>query len=267
MLASLTRVLDLKEATQVVVVDNGSTDASPAAVRNAFPAVQVVALGSNKGGAARTIGARLITTPYVAFSDDDSWWAPGALTGASELLDGHPELALIAARVLVGREERIDPTCEAMARSPLPRQSLPGPQVLGFIACGSVVRRSAFLEVGGFDERMGIGGEEELLALDLAGAGWKLAYVPDVVAFHAPSPNRDPDARRRTVLRNTLWCSWMRRSRRVAGGETAALTRAALHDRAARGALVDALKGLPWAMANRRAVPPAVETAAGALKE
>jgi GT2 family glycosyltransferase len=118
----------------------------------------VVGLRRNRGGAARTVGARLVDSPYVAFSDDDSWWAPGALGQAAELLDRHPRLAVLAARVLVGPDRRRDPVCDEMAHSPLGRAAdLPGPSVLGFIACGAVVRRSAFLEVGGFHARLGVG--------------------------------------------------------------------------------------------------------------
>jgi hypothetical protein len=50
-------------------------------------------------------------------------------------------------------------------RSPLPRQpDLPGPPVLGFVACGAVVRRSAYLAVGGFSPVVFFLGEETLLA-------------------------------------------------------------------------------------------------------
>ena len=35
---------------------------------------------------------------------------------------------------------------------------LPGPRVLGFVACGAVVRRSPFLAAGGFSSKLGIGG-------------------------------------------------------------------------------------------------------------
>jgi GT2 family glycosyltransferase len=266
LLSSLSRLLEPGEAAKVVVVDNGSTDGSIEAVRGSFPGLQVVALGTNRGSAARTVGAQLVGTPYVAFSDDDSWWEPGALTAASELLDRHPALGLIAARVLVGDEQQVDETCEEMARSPLQEDGLPGPGVLGFIACGSIVRRSAFLEVGGFQERLGIGGEEELLALDLAAGGWHLVYVPEVVALHVPSDSRDDDARRRIVLRNSLWCSWMRRSRQTAVADTAAVLRGAVHDPVARRALTAAVRGLPWAFARRRAVPPNVEAAARAVQ-
>jgi N-acetylglucosaminyl-diphospho-decaprenol L-rhamnosyltransferase len=37
--------------------------------------------------------------------------------------------------------------------------------VLGFVACGAVVRRSAFLEADGFHPRFEVGGEESILVL------------------------------------------------------------------------------------------------------
>lgn len=55
----------------VVLVDNGSTDGTAAAVRAAHPHVTVVEARRNLGAAARTLGARLAATPYVAFADDD----------------------------------------------------------------------------------------------------------------------------------------------------------------------------------------------------
>jgi glycosyltransferase involved in cell wall biosynthesis len=141
LLGTLTRLRALREQPPIVVVDNGSTDGTAELVRANYPGVRVVGLRRNQGGAARTVGARLVDSPYVAFSDDDSWWAPGALGRAAELLERHPRLAVLAARVLVGPDERLDPVCREMARSPLPSApDLPGPSVLGFIACGAVVR-------------------------------------------------------------------------------------------------------------------------------
>jgi glycosyltransferase involved in cell wall biosynthesis len=121
----------------VILVDNGSTDGTPERVRERFPHVEVVELPHNQGAVARNIGVRRASTPYVAFADDDSWWAPGALARAAGLFDEHPRLALLAARMLVGPAERPDPVCELMATSPLGRDpDLPGPSVLGFLACG-----------------------------------------------------------------------------------------------------------------------------------
>src|SRR4051794_32357037 len=185
---TLDRLQSLPESPSIVLVDHGSSDGTAEYVRRAHPEVRLIALGENLGAAARTLGVAEARSPYVAFSDDDSWWAPGALACASDRFDAHRRLGLLAARVLVGPGETIDPSCAMMAASPLPtRADLPGPSVLGFLACGAVVRRSAFLEAGGFEARFGVGGEEELLAMDLAAAGWGLAYCKDVVAHHHPT--------------------------------------------------------------------------------
>jgi GT2 family glycosyltransferase len=262
LLGTLARLRALHEQPPIVVIDNGSTDGTAELVRAHCPGVQVVGLRRNHGAAARTIGARLLDSPYVAFSDDDSWWAPGALSRAVDLLDRHPRLAVVAARVLVGPDRRLDPVCQEMAHSPLPpADDLPGPSVLGFIACGAVVRRAAFLEVGGFDIRLGVGGEEELLAVDLAARGWGLAYVEEVVAYHHPSPSRDPSGRRRVQIRNALWSAWLRRPLGGAARQTAHLAALALHQPGAWSGILLALVGLPWVLRERRPVHSELEAA------
>src|SRR5215207_3340243 len=187
LLGTLTRRRALDEQPPIMVVDNGSTDGTAELVRTRHPGVQVVGLRRNRGGAARTVGARLVDSPYVAFSDDDSWWAPGALRRAVEVFEAYPDLGLIAARIVVEPRGALDPTCERMRDSPLRAElPLPGPPVLGFVACGAVARRSAVLACGGFHPRYGFGGEEHLLAVHLASAGWGLAYVEDVVVHQQP---------------------------------------------------------------------------------
>jgi GT2 family glycosyltransferase len=268
LLGTLAWLRVLHEQPPIVVVDNGSTDGTAELVRTNYPGVQVVGLRRNQGGAARTVGARLVDSPYVAFSDDDSWWAPGALSRAAELLDRHPRLAVLAARVLVGPDQRLDPVCQEMALSPLPPAAdLPGPAVLGFIACGAVVRRAAFLEVGGFDARFGVGGEEELLAVDLAARGWGLAYVEEVIAHHHPSPSRDPSARRRVQVRNALWSAWLRRPLGGAARQTAHLAALAMHQPGVWSGMLLALLGLPWVLRERRPIPRELEAALRTLAD
>src|SRR5215210_4991945 len=92
----LARLLALPERPPVVVADNGSADGTPAAIRARFPSVQVLELGENRGAAARNAAVAALGTSYVAFSDDDSWWAPGALARAVEVFDAHPRLGLLA---------------------------------------------------------------------------------------------------------------------------------------------------------------------------
>ncbi len=258
----LERLLALPERPGIVVVDSGSTDDTARVLRGRFPEVEVVSLGRNIGAAARNVGVERVRTPYVALCDDDTWWAPGALTRAADLLDAHPRLAVVTGRVLVGAEEREDPTCTRMAASPIPASpGVPGRAVLGFLAGAAVIRRAAFLSVGGFEARFFLGGEEALVALDLTAAGWAIAYCGDVVAHHYPSPLRDARSRRRLLIRNGLWLAWLRRPARSALRETLRAARLALGEPAAALGLLQAVAGLPWALRNRRVIPPHVEAA------
>nr|MBA2689314.1 glycosyltransferase family 2 protein [Burkholderiales bacterium] len=166
------RLAALPEAPAIIVVDNGSTDGTAALVSLSFPTVSVITLARNLGTAGRNAGVLHAKTPYVAFCDDDTWWAAGALVRAALLFDAFPRIAVLSAHVLVGPEEREDPGCREMAASPLPSAGLPGRAVLGFMAGACVCRKAAFLNVGGYQPRFFIGGEEALLALDLATCGW-----------------------------------------------------------------------------------------------
>ncbi|MGY1755079.1 glycosyltransferase family 2 protein [Blastococcus sp. SYSU D01042] len=237
----------------VVLVDNASTDGTVQAVRAAHPDVTVVPLGRNVGARARTVGSALAGTPFVAFADDDSWWAPGDLARAVEIMRAHPRLAVLNARILVGPEQRLDPVCAEMARSPLRRGDLPGPALLGFVACAALVRTAAFEEVGGFDPVVRFPGEEERLALDLATAGWSMAYVDEVTIHHHPSPRRDDPARRQAgIWRSRLLTAAMR----LPVGDVAGLVGGAVRSgRPGLTGLARALPDLPAALRRRRPIP------------
>ena len=259
LLRTVAHTLALPERPPVTVVDNGSSDGSPERVMARFPSVRVMALRENFGAAARNVGARATLTPYVAFCDDDTFWAPGSLALAAQLLDAHSRVAVLSARVLVGPERREDPACLDMAASPLPSSGLPGRAIMGFLAGASVFRRAAFLEAGGYEPRFFIGGEESLLALDLAARGWALVYVDRLTVHHHPSSYRDATARRRLLVRNALWVAWLRRPLGRALRLTLSVVSDSARDPGLIAGCVDALRGLPWVMRNRRVIPPHVE--------
>jgi GT2 family glycosyltransferase len=266
----LCRTLDhlaaLPERPPVVVVDNGSRDGTPQLVRDFYPGTGLVRLARNVGASARNLGVLASQTRYVAFSDDDSWWEPGSLAAATGVLDAHPRVGVVAARILVGPQSNPDPVSQMMAESPLPRGNLPGPRVLGFLACAAVVRREPFLAAGGFSPLLFFGGEEELLACDLAAAGWEAVFRPDIVARHYPSATRHRVRRDYLQARNRLLVAWLRRPAGAAWRTTAVLARRALRDPLAALALAGALACLPRALAGRRVVPPDLEAAISALE-
>jgi len=258
---------DLRESVPrhpppVVLLDNASDDATPDLVARTFPHVTLVRLPHNAGAVARNEGVRLSRTPYVAFADDDSWWEPGALERAADLLDANPGVGLLAARVLVGEAQTVDPVCLQMEASALGRHGdEPGPRVLGFIACGAVVRRSAYLAAGGFDPVVFFAGEEERLALDLAAAGWALCYAPELVVRHMPSPTRDPAARLVVISRNALLTSVMRRP----AAHVVRTVLQAWRSGPGRRGILAAVPRLPAALRNRRRLPREVEAARALL--
>ncbi len=259
-LAAVARLRALPERPPVVLVDNGSTDGTAGAVRARFPGVDVVALGDNRGAVGRNVGVARLGTPYVAFCDDDTWWEPGSLTRAADVLDAFPRLAVVNARIVVEPGSADDPIVAELRDSPVPGPDwLPGPALGSFLAGASVVRRDAFLAAGGFSARLWLGGEEELLATDLLSAGWELCYLDDLVVHHRASTSRDTRLRRRVGLRNTLWFTWLRRPFAPALRRTLFLARTVPHDRTSVLGAWDAVRGLPWLITQRRPRPATVE--------
>ncbi|MGW5333141.1 glycosyltransferase family 2 protein [Streptomyces bauhiniae] len=265
--ASLVRTLDalaaLPERPPVIVVDNSTGDASLHAVRDHPGAPRLLRAHANTGALGRNLAVDRAGTPYVAFSDDDSWWEPGALRRAADLLDAHPRLGLVVARTLVGPDGTEDPLNTVLAASPLPPEpDLPGRPVLGFLACACVVRRDAFRAAGGFHPLLFFGGEETLLAYDLAAEGWGIAYDPALTARHHPAP-AGRHGRSPRLWRNEVLTLWLRRPLSLALAASARLAVAAATGRpGAAPALRELLARLPAALARRHRLPPAVERAA-----
>ncbi|NAZ82251.1 glycosyltransferase [Kineococcus sp. R8] len=273
-LLAVRRLLALPERPRVVVLDNGSTDGTAEALRAQHPAgsagadrLDLVVLPENQGAVARNTGVATASTPYVAFCDDDTWWDPGSLDRAADVLDADPRVAVLTARILVEPGAVEDDIVVELRESPVRgAPGLPGPALGSFLAGASVVRRDAFLAVGGFSRRLWLGGEEELMAADLAAAGWELCYLEDLTIHHQASVLRESDLRRRHGIRNTLWFTWLRRPVPAALRRTRFLLRTVPRDRTTALGLADAVRGLPWLVRERRVLPPHAEARFRALE-
>ncbi|WP_127131557.1 glycosyltransferase family 2 protein [Georgenia sp. SYP-B2076] len=265
---TLTALGQVPERPRVVVVDNASVDGTAASVRADFPWAELITPGTNLGAVGRNVGVEHLDTPYVAFCDDDTWWEPGSLRAAADALDACPHLAVITARIVVEPAGTEDPIVAELRDSPvrgLP--GLPGPALGSFLAGASVVRRAAFREVGGFSSRLWLGGEEELLAADLAAAGWELCYLDALTVHHQASVLRDGDRRLHDGVRNTLWFTWLRRPWPAAVRRTGVVLRQMNPGRPAFGGVLAAVRGLPWVLRERRVLPPHVEARFLALED
>lgn len=253
------RVLEaLPERWPIIVVDNGSTDGTAKAVAREFPRVLLIRSRRNIGAAARNIAVAYVHTPYVAFCGDDGMWQPGALQRAAGIMDDDPTIAVVGGCMLEGQPVRIFPACMEMARSPLERESLPGPQLLDFMADACVIRTRAFYEVGGYWPPLFTDGVETLLALDMADRGWRMVYMEDVRIWRAGERLRNPIRKRRRELRNAIWVAWMRLPWRQAWSETLVQLRTAARHRQLKAVLMLVLPGMLRVLQQRHVLSPRV---------
>ncbi len=256
----------------IVLVDNASEDDSVAMARRiaarSAGRMEVVALQENRGAVGRNVGVARCRTPFVAFCDDDSWWEPDATVIAEGLFDEYRTVALLAGRTVVWPQRRDDPMVAELAASPLGHDpALPGPSILGFLACSAIVRRDAFESVGGFSPILHFRGEERLLSWDLAANGWDLCFCAQLVAHHHPSAVRSASSTQKArSTRNDVLTTWLRRPARECVAAGVDFARSAAADKAYARAFGEAVRLLPAVARERRRLPPAVEASLALLK-
>lgn len=243
------------EDAPILAVDNASDDDTLELLRRHD--ITVVALPQNIGAAARNIGVMYAQTPYIAFCDDDIYWEKGSLAKAIQYFEAYPDLTLINAKILIGKEGQEDAISKEMSASPLPSGDLPGHTLLSFLGGASAVRRHAFLDAGGYEPRLFLGGEEELLATEMVLQGAQLRYLPDVQIRHFPDGAHAEEFRPYGV-RNALWFVWRRRSVRHAWQWSLHIYKTAGVWCFLKG-LAGFLTGLPWVIRTRQAVPDKLE--------
>ncbi len=266
-LNTLEKLQALSDSPEIIVVDNASSDATSARIAASYSTVRLITAQQNLGAAGRNLGVAKVTTPYVAFCDDDTWWEEGSLTRAEQILDNNPQVAILAARIIVGDHGATDETCLVMQRSPLDSTGLPGPSLVGYMAGASVFRTEVFKQVGGYEPRFFIGGEEALVALDVLSNGFSIVYTDTLVLHHNPSPLRDESLRRYLLARNASWIAWMRLPLREAWNDSKHAFRTIWREQDAFTKMMALFAGIAWAIARRRTVPSFVNKMRDAVRK
>jgi GT2 family glycosyltransferase len=192
---------------EVWVVDNASTDGSPDLVRERFDWVKLVASDTNLGfGRAVNLVAARTESEWVAPANADVALRPGALERLLEAGARDPGAGAIAPRLVLpdGSTQHsvyefpsvrfaLAVQTEVARLSPRlgDRLALIGywdstraRRVPWAIAAFLLVRRAAWDEVGGFDERQWMYAEDLDLGWRLRQAGWATRYEPSAVVDH-----------------------------------------------------------------------------------
>ncbi len=136
---------------EIIVIDDGSTDATPSVLYDYVPRIRVIRTGHRGVSHARNVGLRAARSEWIAFLDSDDEWLPKKLQRQLEWLRAHPDERIVQTdEIWIRRGRRVNP--RKIHRKPegwIFRPSL----VRCLITPSSVViHRSVFERVGLFDE-------------------------------------------------------------------------------------------------------------------
>jgi GT2 family glycosyltransferase/glycosyltransferase involved in cell wall biosynthesis len=183
------------ELLEIVVVENGSGDDSAERIRAVAPHVTLVVSTTNDGfagGCNRGVAAS--SGEFVAFLNNDAKPDAGWIRAAVAKFDESSRIGAIASRVLDWEGGLVDyigsaMTWYGMGYKPLTAERVPtgadlAKDVLFGTGAAMFVRRSAYDQLGGFDERYFMFFEDVDLGWRLNLAGWRVVYEPASLAFH-----------------------------------------------------------------------------------
>jgi GT2 family glycosyltransferase len=180
---------------EVVLVDNASTDGSAAGARARHPRARLVETGTNLGFAAgANRGAAAATGEVIVFLNPDARVLPGAVTALVDALLLAPG-AGIAGGALVddrGRWQpawaRFGPVAHLLLDTTpgrLPSRFRRAPHRVDWVyGTFMAVRRDVFRQLGGFDTRYFVYGEDLDLCYRAAQLGVRTVHVPAARAVH-----------------------------------------------------------------------------------
>lgn len=202
---------------EVVVVDNGSTDGSVAALEADYPWVRIVAERVNRGFAGGTnIGFAAARGELLVALNNDTEVEPDWLDHLVAALDRHPEAGMAASRMMVFSQPGILHSAgdifgvDGIPNSRGVWQPFGPPfdaETYVFGACGgaALYRRELLDRVGSFDEQFFMYCEDVDLNWRAQLAGYRCIYAPDAVVHHHISASGGGRLSSFYVGRNTLW--------------------------------------------------------------
>lgn len=190
----------VRPPAEVVVVDNGSADGTPALVRRAFPEVRLLEAGDNVGYCrANNLGIAGTSSPFVLLLNPDTALDPGYLEALLPAFDD-PRVGIAAGKLLRFDRVTLDSAGQVLGRSRQPIDRGYGQpdrgqfdrdcQVFGACGAAALLRRSMLDALAGpalayFDEGYFAFYEDLDLAWRAQRAGWSAVYRHHAIGYHA----------------------------------------------------------------------------------
>jgi hypothetical protein len=176
---------------EVIVVDNASTDETPARLKNL--ACRVISAGGNLGfGRGNNLGFGVSSGRYIYLLNPDAQLTEkNSLAVLCRAMDAHPQWGMAGTRVLSKKVESPPATGYPGARHVRRDFSkLPG-KIAWIVGASMMIRRDAYEKLGGFDPRFFLYSEETDFCLRLRELGLEIGHVPEVSVAHIGAASED----------------------------------------------------------------------------
>ncbi|MEA3345410.1 MAG: glycosyltransferase family 2 protein [Chloroflexota bacterium] len=182
--------------SEIILVDNGSTDGSVAYVREHFPQVKVIALPENRGFAGgNNVGIRAASGKYIALLNNDAQPESHWLEALVHALETHPEVGFCASKMLRADDPQLIDTAGDVfydygVGGKRGMDQLDGDgffrreYVFGACAGAAIYRRAMLQDVGLFDEDFFLYMEDIDLSFRAQLRGYKCLFVPEAQVYH-----------------------------------------------------------------------------------
>ncbi len=227
---------------EVIVVDDGSTDGTLSYLKNQKNRLQFISQNNRGPGAARNAAARNASGEYLAFLDSDDLWFPWTLDVYQQVARGHSAPGFIAGKPYRFRNEHEAGTAtqETVRVCRFADYLASSDEWRWWGVSSFVIRRDAFIRVGGFTDQW-VNGEDADLAL-------KLGIEPGFVQVMSPSTfaYREHDVSAIRNFERTVAGVWLKieteKASKYPGGRHRAIERRRVLTRHIRPVSIDCLR-------------------------
>jgi len=185
--------------SRIIVLDNASSDGSVAAIRSAFPAVQILELTENLGYAGNNnVGIQVALeqgADWVLVLNEDTIVDPECLAELVRVGQSDPRIGITGPMVYHHGEPTIIQSAggrlgrhwesQHIAQNEADTQQFSAPHAVDWISgCAILVRRAVIEQVGMLDERFFYYWEETEWCLRTRRGGWQILHVPQAKLWH-----------------------------------------------------------------------------------
>ncbi|HOX72158.1 MAG TPA: glycosyltransferase [Dokdonella sp.] len=172
-----------RKVEEIIVIDDGSTDGTDAALKAAFGDRILYVRQANAGvSAARNRGMAMSRGRYIALLDSDDEWLPEKTARQVEWLDAHTEFGMVLCDV-----ERVDGEGRMIDRFRRRDVIREDGWVLSMVLqdpalapVSAMFRREVFADIGGFDENLATA--EDLDFHLRVASRWRIGVVEEILA-------------------------------------------------------------------------------------